>query len=344
MIRIVELFRRGSVLTGGSDTQTGWDDGMHDRSDRLQDKTSVEFGERERQAAQALIDLALAEDLGPTGDLTSEAVIDPAIRAQVAIVARETGVLAGLPIVKMVFDRLDPRVQVAENVQDGEVVRPGRVLATLAGPLRSLLAAERTALNFLIRMSGVATMTRRFVDAIAGSKADILDTRKTLPGWRVLDKYAVRMGGGINHRMGLYDEVLIKDNHLAAWQEYHPGSTIADVVRRAREQAEKLEAASGGRRASIPIGVEVDTLDQLRDALRAGPDLVLLDNMDVPTLRRAVQIRNQLAPTVKLEASGNVTLANVAEIAATGVDRISIGSLTHSARALDIAFDWHPAG
>ncbi|HID24406.1 MAG TPA: nicotinate-nucleotide diphosphorylase (carboxylating), partial [Planctomycetaceae bacterium] len=174
------------------------------------------------------------------------------------------------------------------------------------------------------------------------SKAEILDTRKTLPGWRVLDKYAVRMGGGMNHRMGLYDEVLIKDNHLAGWAEFHPGATIRDVIRRAREQARQRQRESANPYVTIPIGVEVETLGQLSDALQAHPDLVLLDNMDLPTLHQAVRLRDQIAPEVKLEASGNVTLKNVAEIAATGVDRISIGSLTHSAAALDIAFDWHP--
>ncbi|HID24167.1 MAG TPA: nicotinate-nucleotide diphosphorylase (carboxylating), partial [Planctomycetaceae bacterium] len=155
-----------------------------------------EFGDQERAAAETLITIALAEDLGTTGDLTSQAVIDSAMRARVAIVARQTGILAGMPVVGMVFHSLDSRVQIAVNVADGEVVQPGQVLATLSGPLRSLLSGERTALNFLTHLSGVATLTRRFVDAIAGSKAEILDTRKTLPGWRVLDKYAVRMGGG----------------------------------------------------------------------------------------------------------------------------------------------------
>ncbi len=337
MIRLTDFIRRGINPRVSHAERSDWDEKNMPKNAQ----NTEGFGERERRAAKSLIALALAEDLGSTGDLTSDAVIEPSIQAQVAVVARETGVLAGLPVLQMVFEQLDPRVQVATNVGEGEIITPGRVLATLSGPLRSLLAGERTALNFLIRMSGVATITRRFVDAIAGSKADILDTRKTLPGWRVLDKYAVRMGGGVNHRMGLYDEVLIKDNHLAAWQEYHPGNSIADVVRRAREQANKMEGTRKNG-LSIPIGVEVDTLEQLKDVLQAHPDLVLLDNMDVETLRKAVQLRDQFAPEVKLEASGNVTLTNVAEIAATGVDRISIGSLTHSAQALDIAFDWHP--
>jgi nicotinate-nucleotide pyrophosphorylase (carboxylating) len=175
-------------------------------------------------------------------------------------------------------------------------------------------------------------VTRQFVDAVAGSRADILDTRKTIPGWRVLQKYAVRMGGGVNHRMGLYDEVMIKDNHLAGWSAFEPGASIAGIVRHARERA-----------AGVPIEVEVDTLAQLEDGLKGQPDVVLLDNMTPPMLREAVKIRDRLAPHVKLEASGSVTLRNVAQVAAAGVDRISIGALTHSAVALDIAFDWYSA-
>ena len=290
------------------------------------------FGEHERAAAEALIRLALAEDLGTRGDLTSQSVIDETRNAQVAIIARQPGVLAGLPVVELVFAYLDPHVKVGICLPEGATVEPGKVLATVAGPLRTLLAGERTALNFLSHLCGVATVTQQFVDAVAGSRADILDTRKTIPGWRILQKYAVRTGGGVNHRMGLYDEVMIKDNHLAGWSAFEPGGSIAGIVTHARERA-----------AGVPIEVEVDTLEQLEDALDGRPDVVLLDNMTPETLREAVAMRDKLAPQVKLEASGSVTLRKVAQIAATGVDRISIGALTHSAVALDIAFDWHSA-
>jgi nicotinate-nucleotide pyrophosphorylase (carboxylating) len=181
-----------------------------------------------------------------------------------------------------------------------------------------------------MHLSGVATLTRKFVDAAAGTKAVILDTRKTLPGWRRLEKYAVRAGGGTNHRMGLADGCLIKDNHLAAWRATNANRTIAEAVIEARQRVPK----------QIPVEVEVDTLEQLSDALAGNPEIVLLDNMDVPALRACVKLRDRLAPRVLLEASGGIRLANVAEIAAAGVDRISVGGLTHSAPALDLAFDW----
>ncbi len=192
------------------------------------------------------------------------------------------------------------------------------------------MTAERTVLNFLMHLSGVATRTRRFVDAVAGTKAVIVDTRKTLPGWRLLEKYAVRAGGGTNLRIGLFDGCLIKDNHLAAWQEEHPQDSIAGAIAAARTAIP----------AGIAIEIEVDTLKQLREALTAQPDIVLLDNMDAKTIAQAVEIRDHQAPHVLLEASGGVTLETVRSIAAAGVDRISVGTITHSAPALDIAFDW----
>ena len=274
-------------------------------------------------------------------DLTCAALIDPEARATIEVVIRRDGVLAGVPVAELVLTRLDWPVSWETQLQDGTAVRQGDVVARVSGSLRSLLIGERTALNFLMHLSGVATQTRRFVDAIAGTKAVILDTRKTLPGWRLLEKYAVRCGGGTNHRMGLSDGVLIKDNHLAAWAtsgSEHLSATggseshsIAAAVRQARSRSPK----------EVSIEVEVDTLEQLRDALAGMPDIVLLDNMCPPQLRDAVKLRDELADSVRLEASGGITLANVREIAETGVDRISIGALTHSAPALDIAFDWH---
>jgi nicotinate-nucleotide pyrophosphorylase (carboxylating) len=284
------------------------------------------FAAAEQSAAETLIGLALAEDLGDRGDLTCQALIAPDDQAAVCVVARQPGVLAGEPVGRLVMRHVDPSIQWEAKTHDGEQVDRGTIIAEVEGPLFQLLVAERTMLNFLTHLSGIATMTRKFVDAVAGTKAKILDTRKTLPGWRLLQKYAVRCGGGTNHRLGLYDGVLIKDNHLAAWTQ---SRTIAAAVEAARN-----------RWPTVPIEVEVESLAQLQDALAGSPAIVLLDNMSPATIAEAVELRNRRAPGVQLEASGGVNLSNIAEIARTGVDRISIGALTHSAPALDLAFDW----
>lgn len=299
------------------------------RPEQRQMTESLVYGEMERRAAQPLIELALAEDLSDAGDVTTGALLPPGQVGTVQIVAREAGVLAGLPVARQVFERLDSRVQFSASLEDGTRLEFGSIVAELSGPVPTLLTGERTALNFLTHLSGVASLTRRFVDAVAGTPAGVFDTRKTLPGWRVLEKYAVRAGGGRNHRMGLFDMVLIKDNHLAGWSAAGNGSIAAAV--------EAARAAAGAGRL---VEVEVDSLDQLRDALGGGPDLVLLDNMSPDLMREAVAIRDARAPQVGLEASGGVSLATIAEIARTGVERISIGALTHSAVALDLAFDW----
>lgn len=280
-----------------------------------------------------MIALALAEDLQQRGDLTSEALIATDAEAEIRVVARQAGMLAGTPAAELLFQTLDPSVDWRTVVDDGQPLQPGTDVAVVRGPVRSLLGGERTALNFLTHLSGIATLTRRFVDAAAGTAAKILDTRKTLPGYRVLQKYAVRAGGGTNHRMGLFDGILIKDNHLAAWREAGDSHSIAEAVSGARQSAP----------AGTPIEVEVDTLEQLEDALAASPELVLLDNMDCDQTREAIALRDSHSAGTKLEASGGITLDNVAEIAHTGVDRISIGALTHSAPALDLAFDWKSA-
>lgn len=285
------------------------------------------FSAAEQAVASQLIDMALAEDLAAQGDLTCQALIRSDQQASVQVVCRKDGVLSGAPIGRMVFAKLDPSVRWKSHQNDGDRLAPGTVVATVSGSLSSLLTGERTMLNFMTHLSGIATLTRVFVDAVHGTRARILDTRKTLPGWRRLHKYAVRCGGGTNHRMGLYDGVLIKDNHLAAWTE---SGSIADAVRTARSKS--TPGAS--------IEVEVDTLTQLQDALDGSPDIVLLDNMDVPTLESAVALRDRTAPQVLLEASGGITLQTVAAIARTGVERISVGALTHSAPALDLGFDW----
>ena len=242
------------------------------------------------------------------------------------MVARQAGVVAGLWLVGMVYGRIDDQVQVGLSVADGRAVWPGEVLAEVRGPAASLLAGERTALNFLQHLGGIATLTAAFVEAVEGTRAVICDTRKTTPGWRRLEKYAVRCGGGTNHRMGLYDEVLIKDNHLAL-----AGRGIVETVLEVRDRV--------GER--VKIEVEVDTLEQLGQVLPLPVDCILLDNMSAAQLGEAVAMRDAADPrgAPLLEASGGVTLATVGEIALSGVDRISVGALTHSAPALDVAMD-----
>ncbi|MBN9517305.1 carboxylating nicotinate-nucleotide diphosphorylase [bacterium] len=284
------------------------------------------FTPDESAACRRLVELALSEDLGSAGDRTSLALIPAHQLGRAAFVARSEGVVAGLPAAAMVCAAVDPALAFAPARPDGSALTRGTLLATVAGPLRSILAAERTALNFLQRLSGVASLTRCYVDAAAGTRAVVLDTRKTTPGWRLLEKYAVRMGGGTNHRLGLYDGVLIKDNHLAG---------LGGDVRRAVELA-RAAPGNGG----LPVEVEVDTLDQLEHALAARTDIVLLDNMTPDQMRAAVARRNAVSPGTRLEASGGVNLTTIAAIAATGVDRISVGALTHSAPALDIGLDY----
>ena len=283
----------------------------------------------ELSAARKIVREALAEDLQGIGDLTSQALISPAEVGSVRICARQAGVLSGLPFAQLVFEELGTEIEWTTHVADGGALSPGSCVATLAGPVRTLLTGERTALNLLTMLSGTASLTARYLAAMAGTKARILDTRKTLPGLRLLQKYAVRCGGGTNHRMGLFDAVLIKDNHLAAWQA-KAGKTLAGAVRQARAQI----------RPEVSVTIEVDTLAQLADALTGEPDIVLLDNMTLDELRAAVSLRDSCAPEVLLEASGGVNLDTVGAIAQTGIDRISVGALTHSAPALDLGFDW----
>jgi quinolinate synthase len=267
-------------------------------------------------AAQPLIELTIAEDIGP-GDATSEAVLPSDLELYGRIVAKGDGVIAGLPIAEAVFSRVDPALRFTAHVRDGARVNPGDLVAEVSGPGRGMLAAERTALNFLQQLSGIATLTRAFVEAVAGTGATILDTRKTRPGYRVLDKYAVRMGGGQNHRMSLYDMMMVKDNHIDA------AGSISAAVEQAR-----------AAHPDLPIEVEVRDLDELRETLALDVDRVMLDNMSLDEMQDAVQLTAGRAP---LEASGGVNLERVAAIAATGVDYISVGALTHSAPALDLS-------
>ncbi|HAJ47221.1 MAG TPA: carboxylating nicotinate-nucleotide diphosphorylase [Alphaproteobacteria bacterium] len=270
---------------------------------------------------EPIVRAALLEDLGRAGDLTSEATIPADRQARVVLTTRQDGSIAGLDAGLMAFTLFDPRLAVRKQVEDGQRVTRGQTLATIEGAARSLLSAERVALNLTGQLSGVATATRRFVDAVEGTRARIVCTRKTTPGLRALEKFAVRCGGGVNHRFGLDDGILIKDNHIAI----AGGVTIA--IQSARAHAGHM----------VRIEVEVDTLGQLHEALAAGADAVLLDNMKPAQLREAVAIN---AGRAVLEASGGVTLDNVRAIAETGVDLISTGWITHSAPVLDIGLDF----
>jgi nicotinate-nucleotide pyrophosphorylase (carboxylating) len=280
---------------------------------------------------EGLLELALAEDVGPR-DLTTELVVPRSVRARATLVAREEGVLAGGPLVSGIYRKLGGPVTVRFQVEEGEVFTRDEALAELHGPAGVLLTGERLALNFLQRLSGVATMTRRFTEAVRSYDVKVLDTRKTTPGWRYLEKYAVRMGGGTNHRMGLYDQVLIKDNHIACVRPMGLLAELGTLVKETRRLAPE----------GTVIEIEVQDLDQLKQALGGEPDIILLDNMSPELLSQAVQLvrekcAGKAAPV--LEASGGVTLESVSAIAATGVDCISVGQLTHSAPAVDIALE-----
>ncbi len=287
------------------------------------------FDSETQTAAKVLARMSLEEDLREVGDLTCLATIAPELQATVNIVSRETGVLCGLPVLPLVFEELSSDVSWTLMMKDGQPVERGSIIASISGPVRSLLTGERTVLNFMTHLSGIASQTARFVEQVRGTRAVILDTRKTLPGYRLLQKYAVRCGGGTNHRMGLYDGILIKDNHLAARGESSCAAAVAD----ARSYMESIAAHA-------KIEIEVDSLSQLRDALNEQPEIVLLDNMPPEMLREAVAIRDARSYETLLEASGGVNLQTVRAIAESGVDRISIGSLTHSSPSLDLGFDW----
>jgi nicotinate-nucleotide pyrophosphorylase (carboxylating) len=270
------------------------------------------------------VELALAEDIG-SGDVTTLSTVPESATATASMRAREAMVVAGLTLAEEAFRQLNADLNIRRLVEDGKRLRAGDTLLIVSGSARAILSAERVALNFVQRLSGIATMTAQFVDAIEGTDAHILDTRKTMPGWRRFEKYAVSCGGGRNHRFGLFDMVLIKDNHLAALRKAQPNS-VAAAVQRARAQYPDLK-----------IEVEADTLEQVEQAVAAGADFVLLDNMNPVQLRLAVQRCKGKAQT---EASGGVNLATVRSIAETGVDFISVGALTHSARAVDIGLDF----
>ncbi|MEP9412575.1 MAG: carboxylating nicotinate-nucleotide diphosphorylase [Candidatus Brocadia sp.] len=287
----------------------------------------------------ALIQLAIQEDIF-TGDITTENLIPENLIVEGAFIAKERGVIAGLPIVEYFFSKLDKNIFFKHWVKEGVFVHKGEIIATIHGSAKVLLSGERIALNFLQRLSGIATLTAQFVERIKPLKTSIMDTRKTIPGWRYLEKYAVAVGGGVNHRMGLYDQVLIKDNHLDIMKNklFYDVSPHVSIIEKAvsllRQKIKK----------GILIEVETRTLEEVKSALKAGVDIILFDNMDIQQLKEAVRlvkewkygegVRQPLS-----EASGNITLENVHIVAQAGVDRISVGAVTHSARALDISME-----
>lgn len=276
-----------------------------------------------------LIDLALAEDLGlPSGegDVTSRAFISADSLSTARIVARSACIASGIATAVEVFRRVDPSLKIVAHAAEGDSLKPGSLLLEVRGSTRSILSGERTALNFLGRLCGIATLSRHYADAVKDTKVVLLDTRKTTPGWRLLEKQAVTAGGCTNHRVGLYDAALVKDNHLAAIGDL---SLLPPVIARLRAE-----------HPGLPIEIEADTLEQVKRLLgMSGIDVILLDNMTCTQMTEAVALRNGLAPAILLEASGGVTLASVPEIAATGVDRISVGALTHSATNADLSLE-----
>src|SRR3989338_3074784 len=293
----------------------------------------------EPEKINALIQMAIQEDIG-TGDVTTENIIPDSLIVEGVFIAKESGVIAGLPVVEYFFSKLDKGVSLEQNVKDRTFVKRGETIASLKGSAKTLLSGERIALNFLQRLSGIATTTAQFVERIKPLKTHIMDTRKTIPGWRYLEKYAVAMGGGVNHRMGLYDQVLVKDNHLDILKVetgLKPVSTshisiIEKTVSALREKIKK----------GILVEVETRTLEEVADALKAEVYIILFDNMNIAQLEEAVKmVKNWKPSKVRrkplTEASGNITLENVHNVAQTGVDRISVGAITHSAKALDIS-------
>jgi nicotinate-nucleotide pyrophosphorylase (carboxylating) len=288
----------------------------------MHEKSSVPL-KLPRRLVESAVAAALEEDLGAIGDITTDATIPAEAKGEAAIVARQAGVIAGLDLAETAFKALDQEARFVRVVEDGGTVAAGGTIANISAQTRALLTGERTALNFLNRLSGIATLTAAYVEAVKGTSARIACTRKTTPGWRVFEKYAVRAGGGVNHRFGLYDAVLVKDNHIAA------AGGLARALERLRARSKQL--------ARVKVEVEVDTLAQLEEALRFPINAVLLDNMDVETLRKAVKL---VAGRVATEASGGVTLETVRGIAATGVELISVGALTHSPRSLDSSLEW----
>ncbi len=300
------------------------------------DFTQLDWNPTIEDDLRQLVRLSVREDLDRFHDWTTLAIVGSDQQGTAAVVVRKPGVVAGLRAVPIVIDEMQAAIDVEFRAADGDEVAAGGIVAVLSGSARDLLVCERPLLNLLGHLSGIATRTRAFVRQIAGTEAKIYDTRKTTPGWRRLEKYAVRCGGGMNHRTGLFDAVLIKDNHLALAADEH--LTPADAVRRARNFL--TQTADQRDDAELLVEIEIDQLEQLDAVLEAGPDIVLLDNMRPEQLREAVSRRDRQTPVIQLEASGGVNLSTVRSIAESGVERISVGELTHSAPSLDVALDW----
>lgn len=286
---------------------------------------------------RSLVRLSIVEDLRDSLDWTTVCLIEPESRGSCQIIPREEGVCAGLATLSWIVDEFDADLDVALTLKDGQPLTPGKPIATLQGSVRDLLTSERTILNIVSRLCGIATLTASYVEAMRPSNARLYDTRKTTPGWRLLEKYAVHCGGAYNHRSGLYDGFLIKDNHLAlAGNKIAPIAAPAAVEKAIRWRGSQIERLT----APKMVEIEVDNLEQLREVLPINPDIVLLDNFPIDQLREAVAIRNDMRSSVELEASGNVRIETLPAIAATGVDRISSGALTHQATSLDLGLDW----
>jgi nicotinate-nucleotide pyrophosphorylase (carboxylating) len=303
------------------------------------DFQQITWDERLEADWRKILRLAVREDLGPSGDWTTRALVPEGAAGRAAVVARQSGIVAGLCGVEATLHEINPQLSWQVESEDGRPVEPGTRLGRIEGPAQGILMAERLVLNLLGRLSGIATLTGKYVEAVAGTKARIYDTRKTTPGWRRLEKYAVQCGGGCNHRTGLFEAVLIKDNHLAFGAEAEATPyTPAEAVARARQFV--AEHCTEPAAATMLVEIEVDTLKQFDEVLSAGPDIVLLDNMAPDILREAVARRDARGPQIELEASGGVNLESVRAIAHSGIDRISVGALTHSAVCLDIGLDW----
>ena len=303
----------------------------------MKDYHTVTADEDLQHDLRSLVRLSIAEDLRRAVDWTSVCLIDADRRGACQVVPRQEGTCAGLATLPWIIDEFEADLQVELLIRDGDPLIPGQPIAELSGNVRDLLTSERTILNILCRLCGVATLTRDYVRAIASSDARLYDTRKTTPGWRLLEKYAVHCGGGHNHRTGLFDGFLIKDNHLAL------GGSAGELMPAGEAAAKALRwrgATVDGMPAPAIVEIEVDSIDQLREVLPVGPDIVLLDNFAIDGLKDAVQLRDEVNEAVELEASGNVKIDTIAAIAATGVDRISSGALTHQARSLDLGLDW----
>lgn len=320
------------------------------------DFQQIDWNQQVEQDCRALVGLAIREDLAGEQDWTTQALVPADVKGHADIVSRQAGIVAGIPALVAALDEMQARVTLTPAVREGQAIASDTVVASLSGFVQDLLTSERILLNLLGRLMGIATLAHQYVEAVAGTNARVYDTRKTTPGWRRLEKYAVRCGGACNHRTGLFDAVLIKDNHLAQLglsdlNAHGPDANGPDAngpdalntnpaaaVQRAREFL--VADPSAQRPNGCLIEVEVDTIAQLTAVLSARPDIVLLDNMSVDVLREAVDLRNSLAPQVQLEASGGISLQRIHEVAATGVERISVGALTHSASSLDVGLDW----